>query len=97
MNSTILNYPGFQTLPKGVKQMLLVSEAHFFDQPASHPQEHTRTAQPTANKPRFRGLFAKPMVHGGRRFGLYQPDATGQPGACRPWWPGNLQRASHVG
>jgi hypothetical protein len=31
MSTTILNYPGFQTLPKGVKQMLLASEAHFFD------------------------------------------------------------------
>jgi len=34
MNTTILNYPGFQTLPKGIKQMLVVSEAHFFEQPA---------------------------------------------------------------
>ncbi len=39
MNTTILNYPGFQTLPKGVKKMLLVSEAYFFDEPASHRME----------------------------------------------------------
>ena len=39
MNTTILNYPGFQGLTKGVKQMLLVSEAHFFDQPAPHYKE----------------------------------------------------------
>jgi hypothetical protein len=39
MNTTILNYPGFQSLPKGVRQMLLVSEAYFFDEPASHHQE----------------------------------------------------------
>jgi hypothetical protein len=38
MNETILNYPGFQNLPKGVKRMLLASETHFFDQPASHCQ-----------------------------------------------------------
>jgi hypothetical protein len=38
MNQTILNYPGFQSLPKGVKQMLLVSEAHFFNQPARRPK-----------------------------------------------------------
>jgi hypothetical protein len=37
MNTTILNYPGFQSLPKGARQMLLVSEAHFFDQSESHP------------------------------------------------------------
>jgi hypothetical protein len=35
MNATILNYPGFQTLPKGVKQMLLVSESYFFEQDAA--------------------------------------------------------------
>jgi hypothetical protein len=39
MNTTIMNYPGFQTLPKGVKKMLLVSEAYFFDEPASHRKE----------------------------------------------------------
>jgi hypothetical protein len=34
-NRTILSYPEFQNLPKGVKQMLLFSESYFFDQPAS--------------------------------------------------------------
>jgi len=29
MNSIMTTYPGFQSLPKGVKQMLLVSEVHF--------------------------------------------------------------------
>jgi hypothetical protein len=42
MNTTILNYPGFPSLPKGVKQMLLASEAFFFDEPASHPQPRPR-------------------------------------------------------
>jgi hypothetical protein len=45
MNTSIMNYPGFQTLPKGVRQMLLVSEAHFFDQPVSHRQPQTAPAQ----------------------------------------------------
>ena|SRR5665213_2201805 len=36
MNATILNYPGFQTLPKGAKRMLVASEAYFFDQPAPY-------------------------------------------------------------
>jgi len=40
MSTTILNYPGFQSLPKGVRQMLLVSEAYFFNEPApAHPQQ----------------------------------------------------------
>ena len=38
MNTTILNYPGFRTLPKGVRQMLLVSEAYFFNEPAPDHQ-----------------------------------------------------------
>lgn len=37
MNTSILNYPGFQNLPKGARQMLLVSESHFFDESGSHP------------------------------------------------------------
>jgi len=38
MNTTILNYPGFQDLPRGVRRMLLVSEAYFFNEPA--PDHH---------------------------------------------------------
>jgi hypothetical protein len=45
MHTTILNYPGFQTLPKGIKQMLTVSEAHFFEQPASHHKEQNGMSQ----------------------------------------------------
>jgi hypothetical protein len=41
MNPTILNYPGFQTLPRGIKQMLLVSESHFFNQDTSHYKKQT--------------------------------------------------------
>jgi hypothetical protein len=39
VNTTIFNYPGFQTLPKGIKQMLVVTEARLFDQPAFHRPE----------------------------------------------------------
>jgi hypothetical protein len=38
MNATILNCPGFQTLPRGVKRLLLHSAAHFAEPPASHHQ-----------------------------------------------------------
>jgi hypothetical protein len=40
---TILSYPKFQHLPKGVKQLLLFSESYFFDLPAA----------PMATKPPF--------------------------------------------
>ena len=38
MDTTILNDPGFRALPKGVRRMLVASEAYFFDQPAPHLQ-----------------------------------------------------------
>jgi hypothetical protein len=38
LNSITATYPGFQSLPKGVKQMLLVSESLFFEE-ARTPQD----------------------------------------------------------
>jgi hypothetical protein len=32
MKSTMMTYPGFHELPKGVKKMLLASETFFFDE-----------------------------------------------------------------
>jgi hypothetical protein len=39
MKSIITRYPYFQTLPSGVKMMLLASESHFFDEAnaSGHP------------------------------------------------------------
>ncbi len=54
MNETILNYPGFQNLPKGIKQMLLVSESHFFDQSGSHHKEQDGATQEMIAKRGFR-------------------------------------------
>jgi hypothetical protein len=31
MRTIILTYPGFQSLPRGIKQMLVASETFFFD------------------------------------------------------------------
>ncbi len=33
MRSIILTYPGFQSLPRGVKQLLLASENFYFGEP----------------------------------------------------------------
>jgi hypothetical protein len=46
MNTTILNYPGFQTLPKEIKQLLVASEAHYFDQPASFHRNQREDGPP---------------------------------------------------
>jgi len=59
MNTTILNYPGFQTLPKGIKQMLLISEAHFFDQLEPRFFEQKGAAQVTRASRRFEVTFQK--------------------------------------
>jgi hypothetical protein len=32
MRSIMMAYPGFQALPKGLKQMLVESESHFFEE-----------------------------------------------------------------
>ena len=48
-NTTVLNYPGFQALPKGVRQMLLVSEAYFFNEPAPEHREQ-EVAEERANQ-----------------------------------------------
>jgi hypothetical protein len=56
-DTTILNYPGFQALPKGIKQMLVASEAHFFDQPASHHQERQRVTQEMSANRGFKVLI----------------------------------------
>ena len=42
LHSITATYPGFQALPKGVKQMLLVSESVFFEE-TRVVQKDTRT------------------------------------------------------
>ena len=62
MNTTILNYPGFQTLPKGVKQMLLISEAHFFEQPAPHHQQQNERPQEMGTYRNLKDLWRSPLI-----------------------------------
>jgi hypothetical protein len=45
MNTSILSYPGFQSLPKATRQMLLFSETHFFNEQASHPAAQKGASQ----------------------------------------------------
>ena len=46
MNSITATYPGFQALPKGIKQMLVVSESLFFDDAKAAAQPPIRPPQP---------------------------------------------------
>jgi hypothetical protein len=45
MKSIITTYPDFQSLPRGIKMMLLVSEDHFFSEVKSHPASSEATRQ----------------------------------------------------
>jgi hypothetical protein len=47
MDTTILNYSGFQSLPKGVRRMLVASETFFFEQSQAHHQAQEERAYPT--------------------------------------------------
>jgi len=43
--------------------MLLASEAHFFDQPATHHQEQNGTAQEMRTFTNLRNLLRSPLIH----------------------------------
>jgi hypothetical protein len=48
MNSITATYPGFQSLPKGIKQMLVVSESLFFEESKTSAQVFISRHQPDA-------------------------------------------------
>jgi hypothetical protein len=56
MKSILLTYPGFQSLPKGVKKMLVTSETHFFKN-AKHSSTARREAQGIIVPPQKPGQF----------------------------------------
>jgi hypothetical protein len=62
MNTSILNYPGFQNLPKGARQMLLVSEAHFFDESGSHPANESLPAPEAQTRRGFKIILTGMLV-----------------------------------
>ncbi len=40
VKSIVLTYPGYRTLPKGIKKMLVLSETVFFRQTGKAPSAH---------------------------------------------------------
>jgi hypothetical protein len=67
---SILNYPGFQTLPRGARQLLLVSETHFFEQPASHRQNLNGIAQAVRASRCLKVLLTTLFITAGIALGL---------------------------
>jgi hypothetical protein len=49
LHSITATYPGFQALPKGVKQMLLVTESVFFDE--ARVAQKTNRSAPLLSQP----------------------------------------------
>ncbi len=50
MRSIMMTYPGFQSLPRGIRKMLLVSETFFFVE-ARRPSRECRDGLVTAKAP----------------------------------------------
>jgi hypothetical protein len=51
LNSITSTYPGFQSLPKGVKQLLLVSESLFFEDAKTAPKAESGPHQAPVTVP----------------------------------------------
>jgi len=49
MKPIMMVYPGFQTLPKGLKQMLVESESYFFEENTTFFRRDGKRAFPSAN------------------------------------------------
>jgi hypothetical protein len=62
MTTTILNYPGFQALPKGVKQMLLASESYFFDHGTPRCAAQKYLAQAVRTTRRLTNFQTNPLL-----------------------------------
>jgi len=45
LKSIMMTYPGFQTLPRGIKKLLLVSESFFFREAATLRSMHPGNAR----------------------------------------------------
>ena len=69
MSASILNYPGFQNLPKGARQMLLISEAHFFEQSASHHAEEKAATEAARTQRSLKLLLTSLFIALGHRMG----------------------------
>jgi len=49
MKPIMMTYPGYQGLPKGVKQMLVESESFFFEEGTTFIRRDGKSAFPSAN------------------------------------------------
>ena len=50
MKPIMMTYPGYQSLPKGLKQMLVESESFFFEEETTFIRRDGRPAYPSANR-----------------------------------------------
>lgn len=60
MRTIILTYPGYQSLPRGIKQMLVASETFYFEE-SSSAATHRRPEDAKIAQFRVTTSFGKPL------------------------------------
>jgi hypothetical protein len=71
MNRTMLNYPGFQTLPRGAKRLLLVSAAYSSEPPSARHQGQKGAAQEMSTQQIKAHPRKRPLTFGDFVAGVY--------------------------
>ncbi|HLX97046.1 MAG TPA: hypothetical protein VKU37_15000 [Verrucomicrobiae bacterium] len=56
MRTIILTYPGYQSLPRGIKQMLVASENFYFDEIGTVAASANRNQPKAAKTAQFNGV-----------------------------------------
>ncbi len=56
MRTIMMTYPGFQTLPRGVKKMLVASENFFFTEAEPQPLDRRETSHRIGDLPQVRNV-----------------------------------------
>jgi len=65
MRTIILTYPGYQSLPRGIKQMLVASENFFFEESRSAVINHKSKTAEVAQFPAITGLGNSLAIYAG--------------------------------
>jgi hypothetical protein len=62
MRTIILTYPGFQSLPKGIKQMLIASENFYFEEVGSTAAKSSNFRPKDAKIAQFTSIMSLPLA-----------------------------------
>jgi hypothetical protein len=71
MNTTLLNHPGFQSLPQGVKRSPLAARPHSPNPPVPHQQRQKGAAPQTGSQLKRAQPLNRPLTFGDFVAGVY--------------------------